>query len=252
MSFSWTTFALQAVNFLILVWLLKRFVFRPVRAALDQRKLEMARAQADVQSARDHAEAARKDFETRQMQLEAQRQALADQSRAQMAEERSRMIEEARAEIGRQSTAAQKLLQEERERAARELSERTVRLALQIAQTLLRQIASSGLDQLFLDRVVEHLDSLPEAERNALLTQLARDAGQLTVTTASPLQATAQSQWRAALNPRLGGSPRISFATDAALIAGVELNFPHAVLRFSWSSALTQAQRELIRDEQAG
>ena len=65
MSFSWSTFALQAVNFLVLVWLLRRFLFKPVGAIVAERKAEIARAQAEAEAARQSAEQARKDLEAR-------------------------------------------------------------------------------------------------------------------------------------------------------------------------------------------
>jgi F-type H+-transporting ATPase subunit b len=69
MSFSWTTFALQAVNFLILVWLLKRFLFKPVGNLVAERKAEIVRAQAEAEAARQSAERARKEIEARQSQI---------------------------------------------------------------------------------------------------------------------------------------------------------------------------------------
>ena len=48
MSFSWWTFGLQAVNFLVLVWLLRRFLFKPVTAMVARRKEEIARGMAEV------------------------------------------------------------------------------------------------------------------------------------------------------------------------------------------------------------
>jgi F-type H+-transporting ATPase subunit b len=50
MSFDWTTFVLEVLNFLVLVWILKRFLYRPVLDALDARSArvreETARAEA--------------------------------------------------------------------------------------------------------------------------------------------------------------------------------------------------------------
>ncbi|MEO0035300.1 MAG: synthase, partial [Pseudomonadota bacterium] len=38
MSLDWSSLALQTVNFLVLVWLLQRFLYRPVLAAIDRRR----------------------------------------------------------------------------------------------------------------------------------------------------------------------------------------------------------------------
>ncbi len=250
MSFSWTTFALQAINFLVLVWLLKRFLFKPVGAIVAERKTEIARVQSEAETARQSAEAARKDFESRQAQIASERQAIIDQARTQLAAERANLIEAARTDIEKLKAAASKRVEEERDTASRELFERSIQIAVGLAQRLLQQFFAPGLDELFLERVLDHLDHLAAADRAAFASEFGRDGAQLIVTTAYPLSPAGESKWRAALSERLGHS-QITFATDKDLIAGAELKFPHAVLHFSWRDALADAQRELIRNEHA-
>lgn len=252
MSFSWSTFALQAVNFLVLVWLLRRFLFKPVGVIVAERKAEIARAQAEAEAARQSAEQARKDLEARRSQVEAERQGIIDQARKQLADERSKMIEAARADIEQQKAAASKRLEEERDSLAREVTDRSIQIAIGLAQRLLQQFSAPGLEELSLNRVLDHLDHLAAAERAALVGQFGHDGGQLVVATAYPLSSEGQSKWRGTLSERLGGHSQIAFVTDKELIAGVELKFPHAVLRFSWRDALDDARRELNHHEHAG
>ncbi len=251
MSFSWTTFALQAVNFLVLVWLLKRFLFKPVGAIVAERKTEIARVQAEAETARQSAEQARKDFESHQAQIAVEKQTIFDQARAQLADERAKMIQAARTDIEKLKAAASKRVGEERDTASRELFERSIQIAVGLAQRLLQQFSAPGLEELFLERVLDHLDHLSAADRAALISEFGRDGAQLIVTTAYPLNPTGESQWRATLSERFGGHSQIMFATDKDLIAGAELKFPHAILRFSWRDVLADAQRELIRNEHA-
>ena len=74
MSFSWWTFALQAINFLILVWLLRRFLFKPVMAIVVQRKEELARGIAEASAEKEKAI-------NLQRELQAQRRALMPSAR---------------------------------------------------------------------------------------------------------------------------------------------------------------------------
>jgi F-type H+-transporting ATPase subunit b len=251
MSFSWSTFALQAINFLVLVWILKRFLFKPVRTIVAQRQAEIASTQQQAQAAVEKAEQARQEFEQHRAQLDDQRQHVLDEARAGLKDERARMIEAARADIEKLKAASLKQLEEERESAARDLLDKTVQVAVGLAENLLREFAGPGIDEIILEQVLRHLDHLTAAERTALRSQLGRDGGQLLVTTAWALDAEGQSRWRAALTQRLGGSPQIAFGIDKDLIAGTELKFPHAVLHFNWRRSLAQAQRELKQNEHA-
>jgi ATP synthase F0 subunit b len=252
MSFSWTTFALQAVNFLVLVWLLKRFLFKPIAAIVAERKAEISHALSEADGMRQSAEQARKNFEARQAEIEAGRQGIIDQARIQIADERSRMIEAARADIEKLKTAALGRVAEEREAAGRQVFARSIKIAVQLAQHLLEQFSAPRLDDLFLERVLDHLAHLSAAERSALLGEFGRDGSHLLVTTAYPLSIEAESKWRAMLAEQLGARAQIEFSADPALIAGAELGFPHAVLRFSWRDALADAQRDLNNNEHPG
>jgi F-type H+-transporting ATPase subunit b len=249
MSFSWSTFALQLINFLVLVWLLKRFLFKPVSAIFARRKAEIAQAQVEADAARHSAEQARHEFDQRRTEIEAQRQTLIEQTRLELANERAKMIEAAQADIERLKSAMFKQLDEEREKAAREITERAVQIAVQLADRLLRQCAAPVLDELFLKPVLSHLDHLTLAERAALVDQAGPNGGSLSVTTAARLDPAAESNWRSALIKHLGVTPQITFAVDKDLIAGTELKFPLAVLRFSWRQALAEARQELTRHE---
>ena len=66
MNFDWTTFALEAINFLILVWLLKRFLYRPILDAVARRQAAVARTLADAEAARVDAARLREEYEGRQ------------------------------------------------------------------------------------------------------------------------------------------------------------------------------------------
>ena len=65
MELDWTTFFLEILNFLVLVWLLKRFLYKPVLDAIAQRKLEIEKRAADSQAIRQEAAALRQQYERR-------------------------------------------------------------------------------------------------------------------------------------------------------------------------------------------
>jgi len=245
MSFSWSTFALQAVNFLVLVWLLKRFLLKPVTAIVARRRLEISNAMTETEAARQSAEEARRNFELRQSQVETERQTLLDQVRTQLRAEHSKMVEEASAEIEKLRSVALKQVAEEKDKAAQEVFERAVQIGLGLTRRILHQYRVEDVDEASFNQVLDYWDHLPAAECATVLDQFGHDGGQLTVATANALDSERQTKWLTALNERIGKSSPVAFVTDQELIAGVELRFPHATLRFTWRDAIAQAQREL-------
>jgi F-type H+-transporting ATPase subunit b len=246
MSFSWSTFALQAINFLVLVWLLRRFLLKPVQAIVARRKEEISQALTEASVAREQAEESRKDLERRQSGIEAERQRVIEKARIDLESEHSKMLEAARAEVENIRSAALKQINEERDAAAREVFEHSVQMAIRLSETLLRDLKLPHLDDLFLSRVLDHIDGLSNHERTAMLGPDGRDRGSLAITTAHALGPELERKWEAALHERLSELKKISFTADERLIAGAELQFRNAVLRFSWRDSLAAAQRELI------
>ena len=248
MNFDWWTFALQAANFLILVWLLQRFLFKPVKAIVAQRKEEISRVLTEASAEKESAERLKQEIEATRSQIVAERQKMMDAAQAQLSAERQKIIEEARSEAEKIRAQALKQLDEERAAASNELFERTLTMATTLAERLLRELAVPSMEQPFLGRVIDYLDRLPAEGRVKLLAQ--SDAGALLVTTAHPLAVQEQSEWHAQLAKRLGADFSIKFGADPTLIAGVEITFPHAILRFNWRDSLAVALKELHTDEQ--
>ena len=249
MTFSWWTFALQAVNFLILVWLLRRFLFKPVTAMVARRKEEIARGMAEVAAEKQVALKLQQDLQAQRAGIEAERQKAIDEQRAQLATESKKVIEEARAEAQKIREQAATLIAVERASASQELFSGTVELAMNLAERLVREVALPSIEQAFRTRVLDYLDHLSAPERAALVSQLG--ANSVVVTTAHPLSAAEEAEWREQLGKRIGAAASIEFKDDPTLIAGAEIKFPSAILRFNWRDALTTAAREITRNEHA-
>jgi len=250
MNFSWWTFALQAVNFLILIWLLRRFLFKPVTAIVARRKEEIARGMTEVSGEKQKALNMQHDLQAQLASIEVERQRALEEQRAQLADERKKILDEARTEAEKIRNHAAARLSEERAAATQELFAQTVELAVKLAEGLLRELAFTSLDHAFLARVLDNLDHLPAQERAALASHLGRTS--VVVTTAHPLGAAEEAEWRAQLAKRVGTEAGMRFSVDPALIAGVEVAFPNAILRFNWRDALATAAKEINRNEHSG
>lgn len=248
MNFSWWTFTLQAANFLILVWLLQRFLFKPVKTIVARRKEEISRALTEASAEKDGAERLKQEVEAVRSQIGAERRKMLDEARAQLSAEGQKMLADARGEAKKIRDQALKRLDEERAAAGNELFERTVALATNLAERLLRELAVPSMEYPFLGRVTDYLDRLPADERARLLSHVS--AGALLVTTAHPLSVKDQAEWREQLAKRLGTNFSIKFSADPALIAGTIITLPDAILRFNWRDSLTSALKEFHNNEQ--
>lgn len=239
MQIDWWTLALQTINFLIVVWLLGRFLYQPIKRVIAEREAADHKAAEMADEKVKAAEAARASFESRQAELaETQRQNEA-RLHAEMETERRVMLDAAEKEAAKILADAKDRLDRERKQALDDLSAQIADLAGDLARKALEDGALTG--DALRQSVLDHLDASP-ADLADLRTDLSGHA--LTIATAAALPETDQRDWRDALAQRFDGAT-ITFQTDPALLGGAELRFPHAVLSFSVADRLRQAANAL-------
>ena len=244
MHFDWSTFALQTVNFAILVWLLHRFLYKPVLGLVDARRVEIDRQFAEVHAAEAHAEAERVAIKAERDGIAGERAAALKDGAAQAEQEAAKRREQAEREAAALLAEARKALSDERARALTEVRREALDLGAQIAGRLLAQVPMALRAEAWIERIERYLADLPKTEADALRKQL-RNGSALNVITASTLPADLVELWSTRLRQSLGNDIAIEYGVDPSLIAGVELHFPNAILRFSWQAALDAMRAEI-------
>lgn len=239
------TLALQAINFLILVWILHRFLYRPLLALIGRRREQIDASLGEAGRREQAADDARQQYEARLAALHEERDRLIKQAEALVERQRQEVLQRAQVEAQALREGAQRQLGQEREAAATSLVEEGIDLALDLTSRLLRQVSGSGLADAFFERVLQSLDELAPERIEELKSELG-DGAALRLATDSALDRDVQASWQRRLADRLGPELRIEFTTDDSLIAGVELRFPHAVIGFSWRDSLSEARKELL------
>ena len=248
MTIDWWTLGLQAVNFLILVWLLTRFLYRPVKRIIEQRKALVDQAQNAAEKAKAAAEEARQHFEDERAKLPVERQEMLKKTHDQLEEDRQKIVSSAKAEANKQLAAAKASIEDERREAVKSIKMEVGNLAVALAGRVLSASASGSLNDVFLSRIEDEIKSLAVEERERLLKDLAESGAVLSIVTASSLTLEEESDWSKRVTRALGLSTQPDFRTDPEILGGAELHFPHAVLRFTWADQLKSAEKEIMSD----
>jgi len=243
MSLDWWTIGLQTINFGILVWLLHRFLYKPVLAMIDARKTEVRHQFDAAQDVEKKAAAQLAAVEAEKAGIATEREAALKAAAAQGQE----MAEAHRAHAERDARAllasTRKTLASERERALDEARRLALDLGVAFAQKLLGQVPTQYRAEAWIEQIEQHLNALPSIERERLVRELDDDTP-LTVVTACVLPPVTIEQWKKRLHRALGIADGMKFEINLDLLAGAELHFPTAILRFSWQSVLAAALDE--------
>ncbi len=244
MRFDWWTLALQTINFAVLVWLLHRFLYKPVLRLIDERKAALQKEYDAAKAFEDKSKAELARVDAERAGIAAERETALKAAAAQSLE----AAEARRAQAEREARAlvetARRSLAKERERALSELRRSALDLGAEFARRLLADVPVQLRAEAWIEQIEQHLKALPGTEIDSLVRQFT-DGATLAVVTATPLPPQTAEAWRTRLRGALGEGVPITFAVDPDLVAGAELHFPTAILRFSWQSALASLRSEI-------
>jgi F-type H+-transporting ATPase subunit b len=236
----WWTLALQTVNVLVLVWILSRFLFRPVESIIAKRQAAAAKLLADAEAAKNQANAAREAAEAEAARLAGSRSETLRAATAEAEKARGAALAAAGAEAEHLRAAAEAEIERERETEAAAASDRAARLAVDIAGKLLDRLPDSERVGGFIDGLAQAIASLPPASRDAL------GAGEgARLKAPRSLNDAEMKSCRNAFAKALGRPLDFSVDVDPSLIAGLELETPHAVVRNSFRADLSRIVEEL-------
>lgn len=249
MSIDVWTIGLEAANFLVLVWLLERLLYRPVLGVIGRRQAEIDRLQQADADAREALAAEREGLERERRAVAADRARALEEAHVQAREERARSQAEARAEMEQLLAAGRARLEHERADTARALRRKSAELGVSIARRLLGTSTPPGGDVRFVAAACDRLRQMDDADRARLVAGLG-DGFVVQVVTAQALDAAQQAECGERIAKALGRAVETAFSVDASLIAGIEIVFPGLVLRNSWRDALAGSEAALV--EEAG
>ncbi|MBX3327008.1 MAG: F0F1 ATP synthase subunit delta [Nitrospira sp.] len=224
MELDWTTFSLEILNFLVLVWVLKRLLYKPVLKVIADRKAEIQNRLSEAETLRKDAQALREQYENRQMEWNREKDTV-----------RNRMVEEVNGERGRLLAALQASLEEEREKVravnerrqadlTRQAEHAAVAQGGQFAARLLARLASVDLEVRLVEVLLEDLRRIPDERRQAIRTACAKADVSAVVTSAHVLTQSQRTSLLEALQSLLGQPLSCEWRENQDLMAGIRLS----------------------------
>src|ERR1700677_917919 len=125
MPIDWFTVVAQAINFLILVWLLKRFLYKPILHAIDEREKGIAGQLAEAEAKKAEAQKERDDFQHKNEAFDQERASLLKRAANEANAERQRLLDEARKDVESLRAKRQEALRSEQVNLRQEIIRRT-------------------------------------------------------------------------------------------------------------------------------
>lgn len=235
MQVDWLTVAAQIVNFLVLVWLLQRFLYAPIIQAMERREARIAERLSDAEQKRQAADAEAEKLRRQQAELERARKDLLAEARDQAAQERRSLEHQTRSEVETQKRAWLDQLSAERKTFLADLRERSTDAIFELAGRALDDLASAELEAAMAEAFARQLAALDDEEKRKLADGAGRAGNRVTIESRFALDADAKVRLARAVHEELIEGIEIEHRTDPDLDCGIALQAGSQ--RVSWSMA---------------
>lgn len=241
MSIDWITVIAQIANFLLLVWLLKRFLYRPILDGIDAREAEITKRMAEAGLAEQKAQTAEADFRQQQAELRTTQNAKIAEALKASEAQRDALLADARNKLEQEQEDWHKYLQTEREKFIQKLQLSGEQALLELTRKALHELADAQLEETLVRHISKRIEPLAKE-----LLDAAGDSKQAVATTREPLPVAAQKQLQADIT-KLLPSLALSFVTDAEQAPGLVLRIGGAQVAWTIDSYADELTEQLNR-----
>lgn len=224
MLIDWFTVAAQVLNFLILVWLLKRFLYHPILDALDAREKKIAKVLSDADAKKAEAQQERDEFRHKNEMFEQQRAGLLNTATEEAKAERQRLLDEARHTAEVLLAKRQEVLRSDAHNLNQAIRRRTRQEVFSIARKALHDLATTELEERMADVFIRCLHEMDEQAKKTLTAALGNTSQPALVLSAFDLPEVQRASILKALQETFSPGIKVRFETSKDLISGIELS----------------------------
>ena len=223
MELNWSTFVLEIINFLVLVWILKRFLYKPVLEIIARRRAGIEKTRADAAALHADAEKLQERYEGRLADWNRERQQARETLTRELEAERARRIRDLQDELELQREKARVAEASRQADALRKVEETALVQAANFATRLLEQAAGADTEARLVELVISELSKLPAERIAAMRSSYGQRPDAIVVASAFPLDEDPRRRLEQALLTLTGLNIPLRFEQHGDLLAGVRI-----------------------------
>lgn len=247
MSINWFTFAAQLINFLVLVWLLKRFLYGPIIRTMEEREAKIAARIQEAEEARQKGVREQTDYRQKMQELEHAREQLLAEAATDVGEWRTQHIESARIEVDADRAEWYRSLAREKASLIQNLRFQAAAHVQQVARHVLAELSTEELERQAIAVFLNQLSDLDPDQRAEIAISIRNSHHQVVVETGFDLPDGERHRITEILQQELTDGLEIEFRTQAELICGIELQAAGYKVCWSISETLESLEEQFVQ-----
>ena len=252
MLINWFTVGAQALNFLILVWLMRRFLYKPILLAIAAREKRIATELADADAKKAEAKKERDEFQHKNEEFDQQRVALMSKATDEANAERQRLLEEARQAADALSVKRREGLRNDAHRLNQAIRRRTQQEVFAIVRKALTDLATTSLEERMGEVFTRRLREMDGKAKEGLGQALKTASEPALVRSAFEMPQEQRAAIQNALNETFSAEIPVRFETAPDLVSGIELTTNGQKVAWSIADYLASLKRgidELLKEK---
>lgn len=223
MQLDWFTTVAQIVNFLILVFLLKRFLYGPIIRAMDAREARIAMQVEAAQAQLLEAEGQATLYHEQQHALNQTREAMLKQAEEDAESLRQGLIDQARQEVQEVQTRWQQTLRQEQTAFLQDFRQQAGQQVMTVARHAFKDLANRDLEATVIQVFLDQLRVFADEARLAFSKSTSDTPLEVVIRSAFALPDEAQQSLMQGVHKHLADNAQVQFSTSPDLICGIEL-----------------------------
>jgi len=252
----WFTVTAQIVNFIVLIVLLKYFLYDRIIQAMDRREEKIRSRLEEAESERQEADQEAESYRRKNEEIGQKRSEMLSQAREEAEKERKSLTKKAREEVEKARVRWEESVRKERDAFLRELRQLAANQVYAISRQALRNLADAELEERLVEVFLSELEEMPEEKKHAMAEAIRKEGNTATVRSGFELSPKLRRKITGAVRHSLAENAEVAYETVPEVIMGIELKSGGEKISWSLESYLNsleeRAKEALEREAHRG
>lgn len=218
------TIIAQIVNFLILVVLLKRFLYKPITQAMSARSQRIERQLAMAASKEQNAEAEKELYLQKQRELEAQKQEWLTQATKEVESKKEELTQTAILDVEQMRSQWYRDFERDRQQLTNKIRKDLTKQITSTARKALVDLAKANLEAEIIDTFIERLYNLNSLQSEIISTApIPEEQHLITIRSSFTIENEQKNRLVKAIREQITAEAEVKFEIDPNFICGIEL-----------------------------
>ncbi|MDX1810865.1 MAG: F0F1 ATP synthase subunit delta [Gammaproteobacteria bacterium] len=234
MEFSWTTFFLEIINFLVLIWLLKHFFYQPVLGVIEKRRQSIDDTLNQAQKTKSDAELLQHQYDNRLKDWEKEKQRLLEEFHVELNQQREKQLRDLNEELKKDREKSEFIMAQQSEQIKNEMVTQALENGAKFTRQLLNDISGPEQTLNLTQKLLREFAALSEQNMHQLRSTWSSLETPVKVTVAHELPSNLQQQLQNSFSSQLGEREITwEYSTNQDLIAGIRVQIGPWIIRAS-------------------